>query len=344
MGIPNFLSVADLQTLNLDVLNNLKNRGFTKIGFDGYVLLHQFLCVDNIAERLVNNPNAKIDYIYENIIKKIKLFEPMGFSSFVVFDGNKMNYKKTEKNREELRRKAFEKGNYAYAVDITPIQAYYLKEYLDRENIPSLVAPFEADVQLAYLSKIGMIDIVYTNDTDLIVYGTKRIIFQRPKTELQYYESREPEFKGTDKIIEQKVKKINDLVRERLIIYALMVGCDYFKGIKLYGIKKSLPIIQTIEMDMNIETHEVDWEKTINSIIILCNLNKTIIDDIKETKKGFLEGIKCYLKQPVYDPRNNRIVCYDESISEINDFGEIKGKIEDLINCKIDPITGEQFN
>ena len=31
-------------------------------------------------------------------------------------------------------------------------------------------------------------------------------------------------------------------------------------------------------------------------------------------------------------------------ISEINDFGEIKGKIEDLVNCKIDPITGEQFN
>ena len=148
MGIPNFLTVADLVNLDLDVMNNLKDKGYTKIGFDGYVLLHQFLCINEYAEQLVKDPNAKIDIAYENIVKKIKLFEPLGFQSMVVFDGNKMKYKRTEKVREELRRKAFEKGNYGYALDVTPIQAYYLKQVLDRENIPSIVAPFEADVAL----------------------------------------------------------------------------------------------------------------------------------------------------------------------------------------------------
>ena len=44
-----------------------------------------------------------------------------------------------------------------------------------------IVAPYEADVQLAYLSINGRVDAVVTEDSDLVVYGAKRIFLKMDK-------------------------------------------------------------------------------------------------------------------------------------------------------------------
>jgi len=41
-----------------------------------------------------------------------------------------------------------------------------------------IVAPYEADAQLAYLSRKGLVEAVITEDSDLIVYGCQKIIFK----------------------------------------------------------------------------------------------------------------------------------------------------------------------
>ena len=38
-----------------------------------------------------------------------------------------------------------------------------------------LVAPFEADAQLAYLNLNGFADFIITEDSDLLVYGCKQV-------------------------------------------------------------------------------------------------------------------------------------------------------------------------
>jgi len=43
-------------------------------------------------------------------------------------------------------------------------------------NIDFVVAPYEADAQLAYLEKIGLIQAIITEDSDLLVFGCKRVI------------------------------------------------------------------------------------------------------------------------------------------------------------------------
>jgi 5'-3' exonuclease len=46
-----------------------------------------------------------------------------------------------------------------------------------RDNkIDFIVAPYEADAQLAYLDKIGFVDAVLTEDSDLVVFGCKKVI------------------------------------------------------------------------------------------------------------------------------------------------------------------------
>ena len=43
------------------------------------------------------------------------------------------------------------------------------------KKIQYIVAPFEADAELAYLSSSGHVDAVLTEDSDLLAYGCKKV-------------------------------------------------------------------------------------------------------------------------------------------------------------------------
>ncbi|KAJ0965015.1 hypothetical protein J5N97_026153 [Dioscorea zingiberensis] len=68
------------------------------------------------------------------------------------------------------------------SVRITPMMAHELIQILRKENVEFVVAPYEADAQLAYLSNLdadkGGIDVVITEDSDLIAYGCQAVIFK----------------------------------------------------------------------------------------------------------------------------------------------------------------------
>lgn len=42
-------------------------------------------------------------------------------------------------------------------------------------NIDCIVAPYEADAQLAYLNISGIADVVITEDSDLTLFGCKKV-------------------------------------------------------------------------------------------------------------------------------------------------------------------------
>ena len=44
-----------------------------------------------------------------------------------------------------------------------------------RIGIECIVAPYEADAQLAYLCKENIVDLVITEDSDLLVFGCQRV-------------------------------------------------------------------------------------------------------------------------------------------------------------------------
>ncbi len=46
---------------------------------------------------------------------------------------------------------------------------------LKREGVNYVVAPYEADAQLAYMEKEGIIDGIITEDSDLLVFGCKQV-------------------------------------------------------------------------------------------------------------------------------------------------------------------------
>ena len=44
-----------------------------------------------------------------------------------------------------------------------------------RNGVECIVAPYEADAQLTYLQKEGIVDFVITEDSDMLVFGCKRV-------------------------------------------------------------------------------------------------------------------------------------------------------------------------
>jgi len=46
---------------------------------------------------------------------------------------------------------------------------------LKRANIEYVVAPYEADAQMAYLDRTDRVAAIITEDSDLILFGCKRV-------------------------------------------------------------------------------------------------------------------------------------------------------------------------
>ena len=50
-----------------------------------------------------------------------------------------------------------------------------------------MVAPYEADAQLAYLTKNGLAQAVITEDSDLLAFGCKKVRSTRPRVHFQLH-------------------------------------------------------------------------------------------------------------------------------------------------------------
>lgn len=46
------------------------------------------------------------------------------------------------------------------------------------KNVECIVSPYEADAQLGYLSQTGYVDVVISEDSDLLTFGCKKVLFK----------------------------------------------------------------------------------------------------------------------------------------------------------------------
>ena len=70
---------------------------------------------------------------------------------------------------------------FAKSVDVTPDMCHKLMVVLRQEGIRFVVAPYEADAQLAYLWQAGTIQGVITEDSDTIPYGCDNVLYKMDK-------------------------------------------------------------------------------------------------------------------------------------------------------------------
>ncbi|KAF1760144.1 hypothetical protein GCK72_008390 [Caenorhabditis remanei] len=169
--------------------NILELRG-KSVAIDVSCLLHRGLtgCMDKI--HMGEETKSYINYVD----KYVKELLAMGCHVVMVFDGRPLPAKKgTNDDRREQREKRKEQAEmllakgkereardtYRLATSIsTEIVQKTIEFFRKLPNVDIVVAPYEADAQLAYLMESKLVDAVITEDSDLIVFGCEMIYFK----------------------------------------------------------------------------------------------------------------------------------------------------------------------
>lgn len=224
------------------------------------------------------------------------------------------------RRRVENKKKAMEclrEGNrtgateyFQKAVDVTPRMAYNLIQCLKQENVDYIVAPYEADAQMAFLSINGLVHAVITEDSDLIPYGASRIMFKMDQTghvrrknpiflcesqgahmlKLSFPQGKE--FRNED-LQAAREMDLKGWTQSMLRHMCIMAGCDYLEGLNGFGVKKAQQWIKKYRDDM---------QRIFN--LLKADRNVGFSDDY-ETR--FKKADMTFKHQRVYDPRNQAI-------------------------------------
>lgn len=123
-------------------------------------------------------------------MKYVKLLQSFGINVILVFDGRFLPAKKlTEDKRRQQRQKAKKQaadllsvGNIEEArkymkasINITHKMALNVIKECRKMNVDCIVAPYEADAQLAFLNIKHIVDFIITEDSDLLLFGCDKV-------------------------------------------------------------------------------------------------------------------------------------------------------------------------
>jgi exonuclease-1 len=271
------------------------------------------------------------------------MFKYFGVTPYLVFDGDFLPSKaKTEasraKRREESKRIGLEllragKPSQAYAelqkaIDVTPEMARHLIEELKKEDVPYVVAPYEADAQLVYLERQGLISGIVSEDSDLLVFGAKRLLTKMDQHG-QCVEINRRDFCAVREI------SLTGWTDNEFRHMAILSGCDYLEGVNNIGLKTAYRLIRK--------------HKTPERIVKMLRFDgkhqvpESYLDDFKQAELTFLH-------QRVFCPKKQDIVLLTEPEPSVNvdDMPFIGAPIEtemarSIAAGDVNPITRERI-
>lgn len=269
-------------------------------GIDGYCWLHKGAYGCSL-ELCTGGPTATTKYV-EYFMKRIHVLLSNGVTPLVVLDGDQISAKYgTEENRGCRRRANLEKGRsllaagerqaatqfFNKAVDVTPGMAWQLIKALKSTGIALIVAPYEADAQLAYLCREGIVDFVISEDSDLIPFGCQTILFKM-------------DLNGDgDEFRRSRISGCSDLdftrfTDDMLLDMCILAGCDYLPSLPGMGLSRAHKLVKKFRHNPRRFFAQIR------------------IDGVFTIRRGYELGFKrariAFRHQRVYDPRRRRIV------------------------------------
>lgn len=279
------------------------------------------------------------------------MLQHFGVIPYIVFDGDYLPSKAaTEadrlKRREESRRAGVELLNagktsqahleFQKAVDITPEMARQLIDELKRTGVQYIVAPYEADAQMVYLERKGIIDGILSEDSDLLVFGAKCLL-----TKLDQYgnciEINKADFSACKEIT------LTGWSDKEFRTMAILSGCDYLASINNMGLKTAYRMVRK--------------HKTIEKVIRMLSF-----DGKFHVPKGYLEAFRqaefTFLHQRVFCPADLTLVLHTqpEQTIDLDNMpylgayvkpeiaqGVARGDLNPITKLPIVPITEENM-
>ncbi len=169
----------------------------------------------------------------------------------IVFDGGALPMKAETNEARRVKRQAYlaqgkqlmEAGNAAAAeacfrkaTSISWEMMRRFQSYLSKEGIEWLVAPYEADAQLAFLSRNGWVDAIVTEDSDLLAFGCGTVLYKLDKAG----QCKQVRFADLGSIAKPAMANF-DLEMFRAM--CILSGCDYVKQLPGIGLVKAHELV-----------------------------------------------------------------------------------------------------
>lgn len=258
MGVPGLLkALSDVQR----PVHVSEYRGLT-VGIDAYCLLHRGK-LGYVEAMLHETPDAEslfqgavpssfqtsaacVAALLRPARELLDLLQKVGAEPFFVFDGAPLPAKSAtevarRQAREEAARMAAVAGSTAKrlcgAVDITPEMASACIEQFGPLGVRCIVAPCEADAQLAFLAHSGRVDVVVSEDVDLLAFGCPRVLFGLDVRRGCGQEVRLADIGQSRTLIPYR------LTPETLPDLCVLSGCDYLPSLPRLGLRRAAQLL-----------------------------------------------------------------------------------------------------
>ncbi|KAJ6557954.1 PIN domain-like protein [Mycena capillaripes] len=284
---------------------HLSEFGGHTLAVDAYVWLHRgvFACATELATG--KETTKYVDYA----MHRVRLLRHHNIEPYVVFDGGPLPAKKgTEVDRQAKRAEHLALGNalaaqgknaqarehYVKCIDVTPQMAFQFIKALRAESVSYVVAPYEADAQLAYLERIGLVDGIITEDSDLLVFGCRTVLFKMDAVSSTAVCIDRADFAS---VTPADGISLNGWSDTQFRAMAILSGCDYLPSIPGIGLKTACTLLRK-------------W-KTVEQV-----LRAVAMDGKKSIPRRYIQSFrlaeKCFLHQRVYDPLQQKLVHLSE--------------------------------
>ncbi|NXF87620.1 EXO1 Exonuclease, partial [Eubucco bourcierii] len=276
-----------------------KYKGQT-VAVDTYCWMHKgaYACAEKLAR------GEPTDVYVAFCMKLVDMLLSFGIKPILVFDGCTLPSKKeVEKARREKRQASLLKGKqllqegklsearecFGRSVNVTHVMAREVMKAARARGVDCIVAPYEADAQLAYLNKTGMVQAIITEDSDLLAFGCKKVFLKIDKF-------------GNGLEIDQarlgNCKQLGNVFTEEKFRYmCILSGCDYLSSIHGIGLAKACKLLKL--------ANNPDIIKVIKKIGQYLKMNITVPE---EYIQGFTRANNTFLYQLVFDPINRKLV------------------------------------
>uniref|UniRef100_A0A3Q1ETY9 Exonuclease 1 n=1 Tax=Acanthochromis polyacanthus TaxID=80966 RepID=A0A3Q1ETY9_9TELE len=280
-------------------INVKKYKGQT-VAVDTYCWLHKgaFSCAEKLAK------GEPTDQYVWYCMKLVDMLLTFSVKPILVFDGRNLPSKQEVENTRRIRREAnLQKGRqllregklseardcFNRCVNITPAMAHNLIKVARARGVDCVVAPYEADAQLAYLTKCGLAQAVITEDSDLLAFGCKKVILKMDK-------------QGNGLEIDQsnlgRCHSLGNVFTEEKFRYmCILSGCDYLASLHGIGLGKACKLLRLAK--------EPDILKVIRKMGQYLKMSIVVPEQYIE---GFIRANNTFLYQLAFDPVKRKVV------------------------------------
>ncbi|KAK7815325.1 hypothetical protein U0070_019169 [Myodes glareolus] len=289
---------------------NVKKYKGQAVAVDTYCWLHKgaIACAEKLAK------GEPTDRYVGFCMKFVNMLLSHGVKPILVFDGCTLPSKKeVERSRRERRQSNLLRGKqllregkvseardcFTRSVNITHAMAHKVIKAARALGVDCLVAPYEADAQLAYLNKAGIVQAVITEDSDLLAFGCKKVVLKMDQF-------------GNGLEVDQArlglCKQLGDVFTEEKFRYmCILSGCDYLSSLRGIGLAKACKVLRL--------ANNPDIVKVIKKIGHYLKMNITVPEDYIT---GFIRANNTFLYQLVFDPIQRKLVPLNAYGDDVN--------------------------